>query len=79
MRDEDTNELWDKQLVAGEPEERRKVLEKAVNIMTREDYRTFCFVSPMTVFGLGPRVKEFKLKQGQAVVTDGINRLKLAE
>jgi len=74
LNDEDTNKLWDEQLVTVDPEKRRKLLEEAVRIIIN-DVRLVPFVEMNSILGLGPRIKEYKLKKGQVLTTDGIETI----
>jgi len=76
LNDEDTNKLWDEQLITVDPEKRRKLLEEAVRIIIN-DVRLVPFVEMNAILGLGPRVKEYKLKKGQVIATDALETLKL--
>ena len=64
--------------VLSDPEKRRKLLEEAVRIIIN-DVRLVPFVEMNAILGLGPRVKEYKLKKGQVVVTDALETLKLSD
>lgn len=74
LNDEDTNRIWDEQLRTADPEKRRKLLEDAVNVMVGEA-RVVPLVEVNTVFGLGKRIKEYKLRQGTLYVTDALENV----
>jgi peptide/nickel transport system substrate-binding protein len=76
LKDDDTNKLWDEELVTVDREKRRKLLEEAVHIII-EDVRLVPFVEINTVYGLGPKIKEYKLRKGQVWVTDQLENLVL--
>jgi peptide/nickel transport system substrate-binding protein len=78
LKDEDTNKLWDDQLVTVDPEKRRKLLEEAVRIIIN-DVRLVPFVEMNAILGLGPKVKEYKLKKGQVIATDALETLKMSD
>jgi peptide/nickel transport system substrate-binding protein len=78
MHDEDTGALWSKQLITADPEERRKVLEKAVSILI-DDVRIVPIVESKPILGLGPRIKEFRIKRGSVWATDGINEIVMSQ
>jgi peptide/nickel transport system substrate-binding protein len=76
LKDEDTNKLWDEELVTVDREKRRKLLEEAVHIII-EDVRLVPFVEINTVYGLGPKIKEYNLRKGQVWVTDQLENIVL--
>ena len=55
-------------------EKRRKLLEEAVKIMINEA-RVIPLVEVNTIFGLGKRIKEYKLRQGTLYVTDALENV----
>ncbi len=76
LNDEDTNKLWDEQLVTTDVAKRRALLEKAVKIMV-DDVRTVSLVEINTIFALGPKIKQYKLRKGQVMVTDQLENIVL--
>jgi ABC-type transport system substrate-binding protein len=76
LKDDDTNKLWDEQLITVDREKRRKLLEEAVHIII-SDVRLVPFVEINTVYGLGPKIKEYKLRKGQVWVTDRLEHIAL--
>jgi ABC-type transport system substrate-binding protein len=74
LNDEDTNKLWDEQMKTADVEKRRKLLEEAVKIMINEA-RVIPLVEVNTIFGLGKRIKEYKLRQGTLYVTDALENV----
>jgi peptide/nickel transport system substrate-binding protein len=74
LNDDDTNKLWDEQLATVDPEKRRKLLEEAVRIII-SDVRLVPFVEINTAYALGPKVKDFPLRKGQAWVTDQLEKM----
>ena len=76
LDDADTNKLWDDQLATVDPEKRRKLLEDAVRIIIN-DVRLVPFVEMNAILGLGPKIKEYKLKKGQVVATDALETIKM--
>jgi len=76
FNDDDTNKLWDEQLMTVNVEKRRKILEQAVNLMV-SDVRLVPLVEINTVYGLGSKIKEYKLRKGQIYVTDQIENIVL--
>ena len=76
LNDADTNKIWDEQLVTVDVEKRRKMLEDAVKIIIA-DVRLVPLVEINTVYGLSPKVKEYKLRKGQVWVTDQLENIVL--
>jgi peptide/nickel transport system substrate-binding protein len=76
LNDDDTNRLWDEQLVTIDPEKRREVLERAVRTIIT-DVRLVPLVEVNTIFALGPKIKEYRLRKGQVSASDGLENLVL--
>ena len=76
LKDDDTNKLWDEQLVTTDVEKRRRMLEDAVRLIIT-DVRLVPLVEINTVYALGPKVKEYKLRKGQVWVTDQLESIVL--
>jgi peptide/nickel transport system substrate-binding protein len=76
LKDDDTNKLWDEQLVTTDVEKRRKMLEESVKIIIN-DVRLVPLVEINTVYALGPKSMEYKLRKGQVWVTDQLENIVL--
>ncbi|MFB3779263.1 MAG: ABC transporter substrate-binding protein [Bryobacteraceae bacterium] len=76
LKDEDTNRLWDLQTSTADREKRRQILEEAARtIMDRVHFNPF--VETKSIFGLGPKVKEYKLRLGAPWVSDNLENIVL--
>jgi hypothetical protein len=52
------------------------MLEKAVKTIV-EDVRLVPLVEINTVYAMGPKIKDYKLRKGQVWITDGLEKLVL--
>ena len=76
LKDDDTNKLWDEQLETADPKKRGEMLETAVKTIV-DDVRLVPLVEINTVYALGPKIKEYKLRKGQVWITDGLENIVL--
>ncbi|MFB3779261.1 MAG: ABC transporter substrate-binding protein [Bryobacteraceae bacterium] len=68
LNNEDTNRLWEQQLVTVDREKRRKILEEAVRIIA-DEARLVSFVETKSIFCYGPKVKEYTRWRGNIYAT----------
>ena len=76
MVDEDTSDLWNKQVSEGDPELREQYIEEAVQIMI-DDVRFMPLVRVPTVYGYRSPIVSYEKTPTQTVFTDGIMSLQV--
>lgn len=76
LKDDDTDKLWDEQLETADQQKRREMLESAVKTIV-VDVRLVPLVEINTVYALGPKISQYKLRKGQVWITDQLENIVL--